>query len=70
MLAHHAVYWLGMGELESMPEHRVVNDVFDQDYVLIGSYFDGILTRELTVTQAYEDLCEMQVFPWGATSPA
>ena len=54
MQVHHAMQWLGDGGLESAP---------DKDYVLLGSFFSGVVTLEHSVRRAYEDLSLMLRLP-------
>jgi hypothetical protein len=52
----HAVEWAKMGGLSSLPATKVTNDVLDQDYVAIGSFFDRLLSKESKVLEADADL--------------
>lgn len=52
----HAFEWAKNGGLESLPAERVTNDIFDQEYVAIASFFDGIKSRETRVNEADKDL--------------
>lgn len=52
----HAVEWAKMGGLASLPTAKVTNDILDQDYVAIGSFFDKILSKERRVLEADADL--------------
>ncbi len=63
LLVHHALQWLGEGGLDTATDKSVVNDVLDQDYVLLGSFFDGILSLETDVQHASRELREMLVLP-------
>jgi len=53
---HHALQWLGDGGIEGANPDTVLRDVLDQDYVLLGSSFDGVLSNEVGVNNAFEDL--------------
>jgi hypothetical protein len=53
---HHALQWLGDGGIEGANPDTVLRDVLDQDYVLLGSSFDGVLSKEVGVNEAFEDL--------------
>lgn len=57
LLVHHALQWLCDGGLEGAKDEVVLNDVLDQDYVLLASFFDGIRSYEKDVLRAFEDLC-------------
>lgn len=69
MLAHHALQWLGDGGVENAPDKVIVNDVLDQDYVLLGSFFDDVLSFETDVRNASQDLNLMLELPPTVNSP-
>lgn len=52
----HCVDWAARGGVRSMPPERVTNDILDQDYVLIGSFFGRLLSKETRVQEADADL--------------
>lgn len=52
----HAFEWARNGGLESYPAEKVTNDIIDQEYVAIASFFDGIKTRETRVNEADQEL--------------
>ena len=52
----HAMEWAINNGLNSMPPRKMTNDVLDQDYVIIASYFDAILSKEKKVIRADKDL--------------
>ena len=52
----HCVDWAARGGILSMPPERVTNDILDQDYVLVGSFFDRLLSKETRVQEADADL--------------
>ena len=52
----HTFEWAKSGGLESYPAEKVTNDIIDQDYVAIASFFDGIKTRENRVNEADQDM--------------
>lgn len=56
MAVHQALQWLGDGGLEAATDKAVLNDVLDQDYVILGSVFDGIISSETDVRNAVQDL--------------
>lgn len=39
-----------------MATERIANDILDQDYVLVGSFFDQLLSKETRVQEADADL--------------
>lgn len=69
LTVHQAVQWLGDGGLDSATNKGVLNDILDQDYVLIGSFFTGVLSFEEDVRHAIEDLNFMLSLPPGANAP-
>jgi hypothetical protein len=52
----HCVDWAARGGLLSMLPERITNDILDQDYVLVGSFFDRLLSKEVKVQEADADL--------------
>ena len=52
----HAFEWARKGGLESFPAEKITNDIVDQEYVAIASFFDGIKTMETRVNEADHDL--------------
>lgn len=48
--------WIGQGGLESFPGNKITNEGFDHDYVVVASFFNGILSKEHKVNEVYEDL--------------
>lgn len=63
LVVHHALQWLGEGGLDTAGDKTVVNDILDQDYVLLGSFFGGILSLETDVQQAAHELQAMLDLP-------
>lgn len=63
LMVHHALQWLGEGGLESASSARLLNDMLDQDYVLLGSFVDGVISLESDVRTASEDLRLMLELP-------
>lgn len=45
--------WFEKGGIEAMPKERITNEMHDFDYVVMSSYFDGILSRETRVNELY-----------------
>jgi len=37
----------------------VTNDIVDLEYVLVATFFDGLLSKEKRANEAYEDICEI-----------
>lgn len=52
----HAFEWATKGGLGTYPAEKVTNDLLDQEYVIIGSFFDKLLSKEQRVIQADADL--------------
>lgn len=63
MLAHNALHWAADGGIEPAKEKVVLNDTLDQDYVLIGSFFSGVISLEDSVNKALVDLLAMLRLP-------
>ncbi|GHU38073.1 hypothetical protein AGMMS50256_36850 [Betaproteobacteria bacterium] len=55
----HCVDWAARGGVLTMDPERITNDILDQDYVLVGSFFDRLLSKEVRVQEAYADLREL-----------
>jgi hypothetical protein len=55
----HAFEWAKNGGLESFPAEKVTNDILDQEYVSIASFFNGIKSRETRVNDADADLRQL-----------
>jgi hypothetical protein len=52
----HPVEWAKTNGLDSMSPDKITNDILDQQYVVIASFFDAILSRETRVRDADADL--------------
>ena len=48
--------WFAQGGAESMPSEKVTNDLHDIDYLLISSYFDGVMSKEKRVNKLYDKM--------------
>ncbi|MEE9355442.1 MAG: hypothetical protein V3U75_07610 [Methylococcaceae bacterium] len=46
--------WIAQGGLESLPAKKATNDFLDQEYVLIATFFHGILSKDNRINQAYK----------------
>lgn len=53
---HHALQWLGDGGIETAKPANVLNDYLDQDYVVLASFFSGLITHERSMVDASVDL--------------
>lgn len=47
-----AMSWLQRGGLETAAQEKLRNDAYDDEYVLLGSFFDGVLSAEKRVNEA------------------
>lgn len=62
LLRHHilrvreAARWIVDHGFDGVDPNRILNDRFDQEYVAVGTYFDGILTRDKRAREADRDL--------------
>lgn len=54
-----SIDWLEMGRLEGLGEKRVTNDLLDHEYVLTATFFNGVLSKERKVNDAYHDLMQL-----------
>lgn len=45
--------WFEKGGIEAMPREKITNEMHDFDYVVMSSYFDGVLSRETRVNELY-----------------
>lgn len=54
-----SIDWLEMGRLEGLGEKKVTNDLLDHEYVLTATFFDGVLSKERKVNDAYHDLMHL-----------
>ena len=45
--------WEEQGRLEGLGEKKVSNDLLDHEYVLAATFFDGVLSNEPKVNDAY-----------------
>ena len=55
----HAFEWAKNGGIGSFPAEKVTNDILDQEYVIIASFFDGILSKENRVNEADAELRQL-----------
>ena len=50
------LWWLARGGIESAKENTITNDVIDQQYVITATFFNGILSKDARVNEAFDDL--------------
>ncbi|MCI1038001.1 hypothetical protein [Pseudomonas putida] len=55
-LVRHAMEWAIKGGIENLTPEKATNDVIDQHYVVIGSFFDGLFSYDERVRVAYQEL--------------
>ena len=48
--------WIARGGFEAAKGTTITNDVIDQEYVITATFFDGILSKEKRVSEAFVDL--------------
>lgn len=48
--------WLRFGGSDEVDPAKVANDDFDQDYALVATYVDGLLTRDRKASECADDL--------------
>ncbi len=51
--------WERHGRLESMVDRRVSNDLLDREYVIAATSFEGLLTNEKRMNEAYETVLQL-----------
>lgn len=49
-------FWIANGGIENVADNKVTNDLVDHDYVITATFFDGVLSKENRVNEAYADL--------------
>lgn len=55
----HNMEWVSNGGINSRPDTRITNDMFDQDYVIVASFFGKLLTKDSPVAKAYSDMTQL-----------
>ena len=63
LVVQQDIEWIRTGGLESQPPERITNNLMDQDYVLIGSFFDALLSQDRRVVDADRDLRNCLTMP-------
>lgn len=53
------VWWIQKGGLEQAREHLLQNDGYDDEYVIVGSFVDGVISIEKRVMEASADLTRL-----------
>lgn len=48
--------WIARGGFDSLPAHKVTNDLLDHEYVLLATFFDGYLSNDERAIRAYSDI--------------
>lgn len=54
--AWQCLNWLEMGGFENLPSKKVTNDQLDHEYILTATFFHDLLSEEIRVNQAYQDV--------------
>jgi hypothetical protein len=53
---HHALWWVRRSGLQTADPKTVLNHRLDQEYILIGSFFDATLSKDRTMKELDSDL--------------
>lgn len=59
LCVRHAFEWTIHGGINSFPAEKMTNDILDQDYVAIASFFDELLSKDSKVLKADKDLRQL-----------
>lgn len=51
--------WKEKGGLETVVSEKITNDYLDHDYILTATFFDGILSKDKRVNEAYRDISSL-----------
>lgn len=52
----HNMEWVSKGGIDSRPGARITNDLIDQDYVIMASFFGKLMTKDTPVARAYSEM--------------
>lgn len=55
----HCIDWLRKGGFQNLDPKSATNDLLDEEYVLIATFFDGIFSGDERVLSSYSDLCRL-----------
>lgn len=55
----HNVEWVSKGGIDSRPAARITNDLIDQNYVIMVSFFGELLTKDTPVARAYSEMKQL-----------
>lgn len=71
LLIQQDIEWVRKGGIESQPAARITNNILDQEYVLIASFFDGLMSRDRKVVESDQDLrlCLRMTWPEWMEGP-
>jgi hypothetical protein len=53
------LYWIEKGGIDTVRPEKITNDYLDHDYILTATFFDGILSKEKRVNEAYRDISSL-----------
>lgn len=51
--------WIAKGGFEGLLPQCATNELMDHDYILLATFFGGILSKEVRVNEAYKDICAL-----------
>jgi hypothetical protein len=69
LLVWHCLKTISLGgDISSMRAEKELNHQLDQDYALIASYFDGILSHDKRTNETYDDLLFILATPSSTAS--
>lgn len=55
----HSMEWVSKGGIHSRSDADITNDMLDQDYVIVASFFGQLLTKDRTAAKAYVDMNQL-----------
>jgi len=53
------LYWIEKGGFKAVRPEKITNDNLDHEYILTATFFDGILSMERRVNEAYRDISSL-----------
>lgn len=55
----HSMEWVSKRGAHSRSDADITNDMLDQDYVIVASFFGQLLTKDRTAGKAYMDMNQL-----------
>ncbi|WP_024690609.1 hypothetical protein [Pseudomonas tremae] len=55
----HNMEWVSNGGITTRVDTRITNDMLDQDYAIVASFFGKLLTKDTPVAKAYADMSQL-----------